>query len=632
MIRVNQDLKAAFHLDRFRLEQPHIKTEGVWCRDGRYFLVCPEVVKSTATIDEAPLSEWFDRSFREMCFPLELISHVPSEARKVPPRTRENVIKSAGTFRNNNFLLSDLAMELPVTFPEFILKDAPGNKLLVARELTDDEFACLESLFERFALPVDFSVEVDPLVPDRLSEGLKKKDELETTVPKEKAATLEALLDPYRPLTLAKYTSKSRFSHSYREALQEDERYWVQNREQTLAGFDREYVDPVKLEEPFYSRGILDLRFNTPVHINNYYSIFHHLFLVLPTGAKLADVLSKMSVTESEIRELIARRKLTPILASDIRRYPQRTIEAFAEGGASNLVLPRKLAAVLLQDAKTKFPILYPPLDVDQMSFLLAQLYSASKSMPDRKLANFLKFLSQSLSWYWQSPSTEYPYKGTDSIAFAGFGNLLSALWGVTDESHSALLSQSLLSVQMASAFDAVQVPDPRNENLVSIGASIYSGVNPNQPPEMQSKLKAVIENLFTISSHIPVNEFVGAFQSSDINRLKRYVFDIARQSATVEEAAEVAASFNEEAKRFEARKEFFGQLDLAGFLISVATPSGVFVPPTTWITTALKWLFRKDPSGMASSILDIVDSIGKTRDPRAVLVARMKKNMADRV
>jgi len=30
----------------------------------------------------------------------------------------------------------------------------------------------------------------------------------------------------------------------------------------------------------------------------------------------------------------------------------------------------------------------------------------------------------------WLSPSTEFPYKGTSSISFAGFGNILSAVWG----------------------------------------------------------------------------------------------------------------------------------------------------------------------------------------------------------
>lgn len=224
-----------------------------------------------------------------------------------------------------------------------------------------------------------------------------------------------------------------------------------------------------------------------------------------------------------------------------------------------------------------------------------------------------------------------FPYKGTDSLSFAGFGRLLASLWQIDDPLKILALTNSLLSVQIASALGGTQIPDERNEELISVGSSLYSGVPRKMIPDMQSKLEVVIDGLFAIAPDIPVTEFVTAFDTHDINRLRRYITEIADNTANLEEAAEIAKKYNTEAKRFDSRQELLRNLDLIGLLISLAsmqTGSNVFVPPTTWISESLRWVLRKEKSGMAASILDVFDSMGKTKDPRSVLVARMRREL----
>lgn len=628
----NLDAKAAFHLDKFKLFQPLIKVSGIWKQGWQYYLVCPEVNDSTLTGDGRPLQQWVKNEFREMAFSIQVVAQAPSDAVPVLSRTKSEMISSDGIYRNRSFLNSDLAIELPDSFPNFYFLEQPQNIIYVERELTDEEFFILSKIFRRFAYPFNVDVRADPSEFERLTalrEANIKKQEMTTRILDQASlAKINFSIEPLVPLTVSRYLG-SDFSQDLKSALREDEKFWIENRE-TVIGSESQIPSISLVREKYDGMGLLDLRFNKPISLNNYYCIFNHLTLILPPG-DLQTKLDELNVTTSQIVELLAAKRLSIVLPSDVKKYPREAIETFVEANRHGVIFPRRLTTLIVNDAKRRFPILYPPLNIDQMNFLLNAIVRASKAISDPKIASYLQTLATELPTFWLSPSTEFPYKGTDSIAFSGLGRLLAIVWGMTEPIKTLSLINSLLSVQIAAALGAVQLPDASSERLISVGTSIYSGVQTGSIPEMQSKLEVIVNNLFTVAADLPVTDFINAFSSADVRRLKRYISDMASSSSSLDEAADIAKAYNEDAKRFAASSDRINNLDVLGFIAALASAKGLtpaFVPPTIWITALLHWLLEKEKSGIASSIMDVFDSLGKAQDPRTVLIARIKKNL----
>ncbi|RYZ82944.1 MAG: hypothetical protein EOP04_20995 [Proteobacteria bacterium] len=275
---------------------------------------------------------------------------------------------------------------------------------------------------------------------------------------------------------------------------------------------------------------------------------------------------------------------------------------------------------------------MYPPLDAEQKRFLLSSMLKASSASGNADAERRTKSIVNSLRGMWSGANSDFAFKGLSSTAFNGLGQILGAIWEESDPFRIFTLNQALLSVQIAGALRCTQVPSERSSELISLGASLYSGIPRNQTPLKNEYLETIVGNLLTISSDQSPADFVRSFESSDINRLSRYVSEIASNSANIEEAAEIANAYNAEAKKYEKRREIFSKLDLCGLLVSLSTIQAAnppFIPPTTWISELLRWLLQKENSGMSSSIIDVFDSIGKTSNPRAVLVARMQKKIS---
>lgn len=634
IIKSNLDAKAAYWLDKFKILQPHVEVQGVWSPgDHMYYMVCPNVDQNTQTVNGENLLKWTDDSLRELGFHFQIAKTPPASGRRIRERTKQEVIVSQGVYRNINFLLSDLYVELPDSFPEFFFKDVPFKCIIVERELTDGEFAQLSSIFSRFGYPWDIEVSVNPVDVHRLKKEIeereKKQQELEKQLDPAKIAQLKILTHDLNPLTVSRLREGSKLSLGLRTALRRDEKFWVEHRE-TVMGSSATLSKIELSPNVFASVGLVDLSTNVPIKINNYYSIFNHLVVILPQAQQLDQKLNSLGVSYNEMKQLVDEKRMTIVLPSDIRKYDLRLLDLLSEGNSDSLVLPRQLTSILADDAKKNFPILFPPLEVEQMRAILSALLIAANDIKDEKLSAILKNLVGQLGAMWISGPEDFPYNGTNAISFSGLGKMLGALWGINDGVQMYNINKTLLSVQVASALGCIQVPDQNNEKLIEIGSTIYSGVKQNTFPEMQSKLEAMVNNLFVISPLIPVTDFVKSFDSADVNKLRRYIQEIGSGTATIEEASTIAKNYNNEAKKFESRRELQENVDLMGFLLSLN--SSGYVPPIVWIDKSIRWLFRKDSSGICTGILDSLDAIGKTKEPRAVVIARMKRKLNQHV
>ena len=72
--------------ERLLLLQPHIRVGGLWQKDHRFFVVCPDLHDGLLTHDGQPLNEWWNDSARVVGAPMELVSAVPEGAVRLPER------------------------------------------------------------------------------------------------------------------------------------------------------------------------------------------------------------------------------------------------------------------------------------------------------------------------------------------------------------------------------------------------------------------------------------------------------------------------------------------------------------------------------------------------------------------
>ena len=57
--------------ERLLLTQPDFKLQGLWEKDGRYYIACSDIA-TAITSDGMPLKEWFDNHCRIIAYQVDL--------------------------------------------------------------------------------------------------------------------------------------------------------------------------------------------------------------------------------------------------------------------------------------------------------------------------------------------------------------------------------------------------------------------------------------------------------------------------------------------------------------------------------------------------------------------------------
>ena len=83
--------------DTLVVQQPHVKTEGMWWSGESFVIVCPNLRDDCAD-DGQPITAWFGMN-KILGAPVSLVPTTPTDAVRVSPRTAEELAEGFGDAR-----------------------------------------------------------------------------------------------------------------------------------------------------------------------------------------------------------------------------------------------------------------------------------------------------------------------------------------------------------------------------------------------------------------------------------------------------------------------------------------------------------------------------------------------------
>jgi hypothetical protein len=456
---VDDPYYARWSYERLLLLQPHIRVAGLWKHDQWFYAVCPDLEKGLAADDGQKLSQWFDNQGRAIGSPIRLVSRAPDGAVRVRERNAKELAELRGVPLTVSNVETCLAVSLPIGFPDFRLQTTPPDAYVyVASALTPAQRRILEERLEPLRGGLRLTVIIDP--------------ERACQPPSMKPAALELIASKRLP---------SGFGGAVKRALEEDEEFWVKERQTVLASDFRKPAE--LLPEAFCSnasRCLVDASVFPPKNLRTYLSLYRNVAIVMPLAHSDQAILTSLRVNEDELVELARRRRIQFLLPQPVVRYPPRLLNRLAElEGQRPLLLSRRLAAATIADCRRRIPLLYPPFGIAERRLLLEGLAALTAT----DAAGIAKAIATELGRIWSPVEDNVEFRGAMATGFNGVGALSAAvLKHLTGHDQFLELCTAASSVEWAAALNAtvfpVDVEGYSQQAATELCASLYSGIS----------------------------------------------------------------------------------------------------------------------------------------------------------
>jgi hypothetical protein len=622
--QVKSDPWVRWTYERLCVLQPHVETAGICRSVGNYYIVCPKLVDGLRASDGTALADWFHSSCRPAGVPIQLVSAPPGGAEKIIPRTLEEAVQLVGDPLTRGELLRELSLRLPRTFPLSGISDGSSPmtvQIRVTRDLTTAEEGGLDAVIRSLQQPWRHEIKVQSGSEEGTPTGAA------TTRPRPPAG-LPALA-PSRVL----FRSASSQLRSLYEA---DEDFWSTNRVKVLSSWDveRTQLYPSKEWDRDTSRCLLFAHDSNALPLVNPLTIFRKVALVFAPMSSIGEMCSRLRCSESDLLQLMEMGHVQLVLPHSLELYPRRFLEAAAERAGGQMAFPRRIAALVVADARRRLPFLFAPFTTEERALIIQALRQASEVAEDpgrRTLAR----AADSIAEIWCKQYEMVNRHGSVGASIVGLGGLIGAIFRENCRSSRELeFLQAGLVIQWAGALNALAYPTATISNpFLEVLATLYGGAPVSSAPEFASSLKILVNGLLTLDSGVPPVELARSLGKGDVDRFRRLVDDVSRSNPDPEAVAAVIDRFNAAIRLYEGRSATFSSLDVLGLLRALGE-----LTDQRWLDLA-GWFAiriirqlqkRRGSSAVIGSVIDVLDGMVNVSHPSAILVARMRAGVAE--
>lgn len=624
--RRSPDAMVLASYERMLTGAPHVVLKGLWAVGEHYYIWCPELSEDTKALDGSPIAHWLHEATNWLAPPIDLVAAVPEGARQVEPRSLREAIELRGVARNLRDMFTDLALRLGPEFPEFKLKDGKEQQteIHIERKLESEEILALTEAVEELGEPIEF-VLLHPSLPD---DGLGFY----------RAPQGDLTLCPARAL---RDSSPRRVRH----LLEDEEEFWMDNRRILFGG-----EAGAALGQTFPSswsgkelKCVVDASVFPPANMRTYLTLFDTVFLGLPLGDRHAEQLALLGVTGDELTQLVALGRVKVLLPQPIERYDQKWIAQTLDASPDGIVGSRRIACGVIDDAQTRMPFLYPPLEFDERRLLLNWIHAASQSeelpLPLRKWFEVLRTACQE---NWDVAALAVQRGGAMETARAGIAWLVTTLHKeFTGQDRVIEIMGASMAVEWAACLGAhvcpSESPSYSSAPAVNLLAAMFSPFADQHVPVADSRERSIAEELLAIDNDVPVVEFAKEFEGADINRFRVEVDRIARWNQDEEFLAEAISRFNAEVRQYERRPNRLRTMNLSGLAAATAAEAAPAFPEPLRHVPLGVWLLgmaislggeATKKSGVAGRLWDSANGRLARTTPRSVLLSRLRTRL----
>ncbi|WP_114634766.1 hypothetical protein [Vibrio splendidus] len=311
---------------------------------------------------------------------------------------------------------------------------------------------------------------------------------------------------------------QKQFPRNVLDRYEEDEDFWVKNRNIIFNGDELEHQD-IFLPNDFSGKNtkcFVDASVFERRNLRVYLSLYEKVVIALPFKSEERDFYSMFGINPLELKELIIRGRLLFVVPQNLARYSQTLLQEIIEVNPNAIIFSRRLAATTIQGIQKKSGIVGSTFSSDEQ---YAFLYYCARSNSEG-----LKLLAKSLSEQWQFSEYMIDKEGATSVFRAGFSNLATKLFEVKGKDLSIELATASSSFEFAQGLNAHHFPfDSEQYSEVAACEAVgclYNGVINNSSFIRESEISILLENVLAINNDMNVLELDDALTSNSLRAI----------------------------------------------------------------------------------------------------------------
>lgn len=622
LIEVGPDAIVQSLGENLLLHHPELGHLEIWVEDYVYYLVidAPE-----AELGE--IESWLAYNAMMGTPPIKFAFEPPEGARCIPQRSMQSVVELRGAFRNTRDVDSDLAISLPRDLPPFNIEPIEhGVQLNFERALSTDQYELVRKAV------VDLDIPIRAKIAHRTPLG--------APLSFQRRAQGDVALVPSRALPVGTPTA-------VRRLVEEDEEFWLENRNRVFSGSNPPFTQDLLPGswKDLDLACVVDASAFPPQNMRSYLTLYDTVVVSLPLESNFGESLAGFGVSDRELLALLETGRLKILLPQPVDRYPVRWLAEAQDSHPDALMGSRRLACAVLADAQVRFPLLYPPLELDDRQAVMMMVKQAANEdgVPEA-VRKWFNVLAAELPDLWLSAPLLVHREGALMTPRVGVGWLAAQIFKEFHGTDRLIeIMHAAHGVEWAGALGAHAVPcstgSYSEEAAADFLATMYSPLEKGSIPIADARSNKTVDNLLGLDNDVPVVDFAREFVGADVQRLRRAVRDITIWNQDDDMLERAIEAYNRDVRQYEKRPDRLKTFNVVGMVPAIAAaaafpellgPYGRFLPLGLWMLGVLitSNTEPKHQGPAVGRLIDYVNALLAAETPRAVLLSRLRKQV----
>lgn len=601
--------------ERFLLTQYNVETLGLYYSLPYYLIHCPEVNENTPSISGGTVYKWLD-NHKMMSQWIRIADKLPQDAIKVEIPIEEGMPVARGSLITQPDVNYEVDLLIPKIFPDYeFTAHTPVVRVNFLEPVSNEGKKELERIFKEnnFPYPILF-----------------------TDIPTIKP--IEAITDKQFKTTTTFRRSKELLSgRQLSEAVEKDEDEWLIRRNDILHIGITQDLRPASYQS-IKSRGMVNASLALPENMRNYLCLFEEVTLVPPQKDRMEECLKALGITKTELLDLVELGKVHLLITNSVESYDTALLEDAIERKASHVHLTRSINTFTIQEMKRRNPLFFPAFPTHDKQILLRAVDKSLDFLQPVEYALARGVIAE-IGHNWRTIPGVANDMNINFLSQFGIVNILNAIIKYHRKQDLKIeLMAAAPMVELAAATNSVLMPctEPgfNLSPFCQIIANFYSGIPGNSvvipKPDYTN---FAVEQILTISEHVPIVELAKTFHGAEVNRFRKLVLDMSSSSSSPEELEDTLEAFNYFVRQYEKDASKFSSWNIRGFLLNqLGKATGL--PYGNWILKQLSNIVLKhgNRSEALGQILDSLTGALVGAYPNAILVSGMRDKIKKKI
>jgi hypothetical protein len=425
---------------------------------------------------------------------------------------------------------------------------------------------------------------------------------------------------------------QNQFSKQLLDRYEEDEDFWLQNRESIFSG--KRFKERSDFLLPSFkgnqARCFVDASTFPRQNLRVYLTLYEQVIVALPLKDNSEYFYQMFGIKPFELRELITRGRLLFVVPQNLARYSQSLLSEIISVNPNAILFSRRLAAATIRGIQNKSGIVGTTFSSDEQYNFVHHCSCSENSG--------LKRLADMLSEQWRFGEYIINKEGAISVHHLGLSKMAIAQSNDIGRDLTIELASASSSYEFAQGLSAHHFPFDSDEyseiNACHVMSGLYNGVVKNSAQVRESELSTLLSEVLTINNDMKVLELDDALKGSQIRSLPKVIGEFTNLSE--EEQAEKMYFLRKELQQIEKNKSRLSSLDISGFAPAIAGASmeamgiagGGYVTLGGWSLKALSTYAEKSDLKY-NAVFTKLSSLNHRVSQDAIIVKRVRDTIS---